>query len=33
MPDGMLMDDVYDSKKDLAFKRDLSKSTHKAEGK
>lgn len=33
MPDGLLMDGVYDSKKDLVFKKDLSKSTKKAEGK
>jgi hypothetical protein len=33
MPDGMFMDDVYDAKKDLAFQKDLSKSTNKAEGK
>jgi hypothetical protein len=33
MPDGMLMDDVYDSKKDLAFQKDLSKSATNVEGK
>ena len=33
MPDEMLMDDVYDSKKDLTFQKDLSKSATNVEGK
>ena len=33
MPDGMPMDDVYDSKKDLMFQKDLSKSTKNPEGR